>query len=395
LRLPLFLVVGLGAGALLGAVARSPEVGRGPLPPDRQSERSYLDASANVAAREPGAAALHFPHLLSAFARSTVTSDLGARVTDIAAEGPVLAMAAGARLVMAHAPAREAPSFVGSTDVLTASLDSVVLHDGYAWATVPVGPLHGFDVRDPSDPRLVSTTTLPGAGGRYFAAAPLAAGPDVLYVGMVGSIHRLDVSDPVRPSLVASVDLPTGSCYGTRDRAYAMAQSGDHVFVEAYPGEDCEAHLVSIDWSNPTSPRTVTFATLEMVAARYELVIAGSWLCAVGPGFARFYDVTDPSAPQPIGWAGPDRMIGSLPGARLEAVDEPVLGAAAKGERAWLGAGPRFQEAFEIGFAEEWPPALTARIPQISGPMLAAGEGVLASVQSRGAVAHLTVVDVR
>ena len=313
-------------------------------------------------------------------------SAIGGKALDVAIEGHLAVVLVGAQLVTVDVTDSRAPRFLGESPPLPFRFDEVVLQDGFAWVSTAVGPLLGFDVRDPSQPRLVSTTTLPGEG-RWFAVSPLAATSGTVYVGVHSQVHRVDVTDPLRPRWISALAMPPLEQPWIEGKPHAIAARGGDVFVVDYLDDDFEGLLLAVDWSQPNAPHIASSQPL-VVNSTYELALAGNWLLAAR-WHVEFFDVSDPAQPRAAGWIGEAEMASYVRGPRLPDIDAYVGTIDTSGDRAWLLGD---DSLWQLRLGPRWPPELVSTTPGVRGGRLASGPSATVVLASSGGT-RLDVVD--
>jgi hypothetical protein len=170
---------------------------------------------------------------------------------------------------------------------LSGYVQKVAVEGDYAF--VSAGPLHVVDIRDPSNPLLVTTY------GVTSAAYGLAPQGDLLYVAdQGGALRVIDVSDPTNPQSVGS------------SSGYINAQDvfvdGNLAYVAAFMGG-----LLVFDISNPANPTLA--GSYEPYEGVYRVFVSGNLAYLTGgPDYqCTIVDVTNPASVSRVGgWsAGP------------------------------------------------------------------------------------------
>lgn len=300
----------------------------------------------------------------------------GGVARDVDVVGGLAVVAAGHRVLTADVSEPSAPRFLGQSEAQPETIEAVAIGDGVIWASTYMGPLLGFDIRDPGAPRLDSRTPLP-APGHAFARMPLALDGDSLFMGARDRVHRYDVSDPRRPRAVASQALPARDDIRLAASAFDLVARDGWVYVLAHYSDDYAGRLVTVDWRSATAPRITSTRALN-VNAQHRLALAGGWLLAA-QRHLRFYDLADPAAPVLRGWAGADKWKRWIGAPRLAGIQGDLGSLASRGDTAWVLEGGTLQR---LRMRATWPPELASAETDAGGGEAAAGPGWLVYASS-------------
>lgn len=181
-----------------------------------------------------------------------------------------------------------------------------------------------IDVSDPTNPRRLGQTQLTQnpfdlavtPDGRTVFVAEISGSSDVIATGGPGAVEVLDASDPSRLAPIAFLAMPLD--------ALGIAVDGRHAYVAAQ-----SAGLRVVDIADPTHPREI--AALDMPDQARDVVVADGFAYIGYAGGIAVADVREPARPVAVAEL-------PLPGVIREMAIDP---AAAAGSDAvlWLAAG--------------------------------------------------------
>lgn len=153
------------------------------------------------------------------------------------AEGSLVWLCVGPRLLAMDLSDRSQPRVLGQTDVLPGVLNGLVIEEGTERGWVLAGPVAvGLDLSDPRRPRELGRADI---GHHYRPAANVALSGGRLWVvgSEPASVLALDIRNPQRPSALEIYDLVGGY----PDRILSLLGRGDRLHVLGYqegPGGD-------------------------------------------------------------------------------------------------------------------------------------------------------------
>lgn len=149
------------------------------------------------------------------------------------AQGALVWLCVGPRLVAMDLSDRSHPRVLGQTDVLPGVLNGLVIEAGTQWGWVLAGPVAvGLDLSDPRRPLELGRADI-GYHYRWAANVALSGGRLWVVGSEPASVLALDIRNPQRPGALESYDL----LGGYPDRILSLFGRGDRLYVLAYhPG---------------------------------------------------------------------------------------------------------------------------------------------------------------
>ncbi len=175
------------------------------------------------------------------------------------------------------------PAAVGQPlDVPGAAHDSHLL-DGYLLTAAGYGGLKTYDLRDPPQAELVSTTPIAGRTTEVAVVGTIA----LLASGK--TLRAFDVSTPAQPVWQAQVELLPED---PSAKIFALEVSGSTAYALARIGA-LDGVLVAIDIASGT-----VMDTIELPTGAYQLDVTGSGVYVIADDELLIFDATDPAAPE-------------------------------------------------------------------------------------------------
>lgn len=237
-----------------------------------------------------------------------VVGHVGGQRGAIAADGRVLARAAGAAVEFHAAGAQARPL---GTVLLDAMVHDLVLAGTRAYAATGAG-LAVLDMADPAHPRQAAAVPLDEA------MLVAVSGPAAYVVTRDGTLAVLDVSDPLYPRLRDGKGASQEGRPRLFDRPLAMRAAGGRLYVL-----DAGYGMRQYDLSNPFDPaerdRTAVEQPLDPGAPAL-LAVEGERAVVRDGDRLRLLDFTNPLAPRSEDLIGPNREVAraaALRGKRL------------------------------------------------------------------------------
>jgi hypothetical protein len=225
-----------------------------------------------------------------------------APVTEIAAVGSQVVLAAGDSVVLVDVSSPATPATAGRYDMqrLPGVRRGLAVSGDYAYVAAGGDGLWVVDVSDPADPRVVSNLDTWGH------ARDVALWEGYAYVAdEQGGLRVIDVWEPARPVEVGAFETPGASLFFSDVEIGAQPSLGRAFayVADALPGD---TSLRILDLADPKSPvqvgRLPLGEGLQGDVRAYGVAVAGEYAyLGVGAAGLRVVDVSDPSSPVEVG----------------------------------------------------------------------------------------------